>query len=52
MVGFDNVVLAGFLVKSSLNRVRAEIKIEAIVAVIGDEGLLSCAIGWRQSAGL
>ena len=45
MVGFDNVVLAGFLMKSSFNGVRAEIKIEVSVAVVGDECLLSCAVG-------
>src|ERR1700681_1033687 len=42
---FDDVVLAGFLVKSSLNRVRRKIEVKSSVAVVGDESLLPPAVG-------
>ena len=44
MARFDYIVLTGFLVKSSLNGVWAEIEIKAGVTIIGDEGVLASAV--------
>ena len=51
MARFKNIVLAGLLMKSSLNRVRTEIKIKASVAIVRDESLLPRAVGCVKMLG-
>ena len=52
MAGLDHVVLAGLLVKRSLDRVRAEINVEAGGAAISDKFLLPRAVTRVEMMGL
>ena len=52
MACLDHVVLAGLLVKRPLNRVRAEINVEAGGAAISDEFLLPGAVTRVEMMGL